>query len=60
MHIGGTGFGHLGISSKKWCNHSASSPHLSSAINLDSIVDVAIIICFKDFHETATPPNVNT
>ena len=60
MHIGGTGFGHLRISSKKWCNHSTSSPHLSSAINLDSIVNLAITVCFKDFHETATPPNVNT
>ena len=55
-----TSLGHLGISSKKWRNHLDSSSHLSSAINLDSIVDLTITICFEDFHETAPPPSVNT
>ena len=80
MHIGGTGFGHLGMSSRKWrshsassphlsghlgmssrkwCSHFASSPHLSSAINSDSIVDLAIAVCFEDFHDTIAIPNVN-
>ena len=60
MHIGGTGFGHLGISSRKWCSHSTFSPHLSSAINSDSIVDLAITVCFEDFHDTIAPLSVNT
>ena len=60
MHIEDIGFGNLGISSRKWRSHSASSLHLSSAINLDSIVDLAITICFDDFHETIATPNVNT
>ena len=60
MHIEGTGFGNLGMSSRKWCSHSASSPHLSSAINSDYIVDLAITVCFEDFHDTIAIPNVNT
>ena len=60
MHIGGTDFGHLGMSSRKWRSHSASSSHLSSAINSDSIVDLAITVCFEDFHDTIAIPNVNT
>ena len=61
MHIGGTSLGHLGISSKKWRNHLASSPHMSStAINSDSIVDLEITVCFEDFRETAPSPNINT
>ena len=60
MHIGGTDFGHLGMSSRKWCSHFVSSPHLSSDINSDSIVDMEITVCFEDFHDTTTPPNVNT
>ena len=59
MQIGGIGFGHLRISSKKWRNHSISSRHLSNAINSDFIVDLAITVCFEDFHETAPPPSVN-
>ena len=58
MHIGD--IGHLGISSRKWNSHSTSSPHLSSAINSYSIVDLAITVCFEDFHEIVAPPNVNT
>ena len=53
MHIGGTCFGHLEISFRKWRSHSASSPHLSNTINSNSIVDLAITVCFEDFHETA-------
>ena len=60
MQSGGTNFGHLGISFRKWHNHSTSSPHLSSAINSDSIVDRAINICFEDFYETVAPHSVNT
>ena len=60
MHIGDIGFGHLGISSRKWSSHSTSSSHSSSAINSYSIVDMAISVCFKDFHETAALLNVNT
>ena len=60
MHIGGTGFGHLGMSSRKWRSHSASSPHLSSAIKSDSIVDLAITVYFEDFHDTAAPPGIKT
>ena len=60
MHIGGIGFGYLGISSKKWHSHSASSPHLSSTINSNFIRDMVINIYFEDFHETAAPSNVNT
>ena len=58
--FGSTGFGHLGLSSRKWCSYSASSPHLSSAINSYSIVDLVITICFEDFHDTTAPPNVKT
>ena len=58
MHIEGISFGHLGIFSRKWHSHSASSPHLSSAINLDFIMDLVITICFEDFHETVTPPSI--
>ena len=59
MHIGGIGFGHLGISSRKWHSHLASSPHLSRVINSNSIVDLVVTICFEDFYETVAPPNVN-
>ena len=52
MRIEGIGFGLLGISSSKWCSHSASSPILSSVINSYFIVDLAITICFENIHET--------
>ena len=35
-------------------------PIFSIAINSYSIVHLAITICFKNFHETAAPPNVDT
>ncbi|KAL2534468.1 Uncharacterized protein Adt_07819 [Abeliophyllum distichum] len=60
MQIAGTGFDYLGISSKKLRSHSASSPHLSKAINSDSMVDLAITVCLEDFHDIAAPPKVNT
>ena len=60
MYIGGACFGHLRMSSKKWHNHLASSLHLSSVINVHSIVDLAITICFEDFHEHVASPNINT
>ena len=60
MHIGGISFGYLGISFKKWHNHSTSSPHLYSVINSNSIVDLAITVCFEDMHETTAPSNVKT
>ena len=33
---------------------------LSNAINSYSIVELAITVCFEDFHETVAPPSVNT
>ena len=56
----GTGLGQLGISSKIFQSHLASSPTLSKAINSDSIVDLAIQVCLDDFQDTAAPPSVNT
>ena len=60
MHIAVTGLCHTGMSSKKFLSHSASSAALSSAINLDSIVERAIHVCLEDFQEMAAPPKVNT
>ena len=60
MQIAGTGFDHIGMSSKKLRNHYASSPALSKAMNSDSIVDRAIHVCFVDFQETTAPPRVKT
>ena len=60
MHIGGTGFGHLIISSRKWRSHSVFSPHLSSVVNSQSIVDLTITVCFDDFHKIAALLSVNT
>ena len=60
MQIAGTGFDHLGISSTKWQSHSASSAALSSAMNSDSIVDLAIQVYLEDFHEIVAPPSVKT
>ena len=60
IHTAGTGLGQLGISSKKFRSHSASSPALSKAISYDSIVDLAIQVCLDDFQYTAAPPSVNT
>lgn len=51
--IVGIGFGYFGIPSKKFCSHFASSPHFSNAMNLDSIVDLAITVYLDDFYEIA-------
>ena len=58
MQVAGTGFDHLEISFTKWRSHLASSAALSSAMNSDSIVDLAIQVCFEDFHEIAALPIV--
>ena len=59
MHVAITGFGHNGISFKNCQSHSASSLTLSKAMNSDSIVEQAIHVCLKDFHDTAALPRVN-
>ena len=60
MQIAGTGLVHIGISSRKFRSHSASSPVLSNAKNSDSIVDLAMQVYLEDFQETVAPPKVNT
>ena len=60
MRIGGIGFDHLEMSFKNWCNRSAFSPQFSNVINSNSTVNLEITICFKNCHETAAIPNVNT
>ena len=60
MQIASTGFGYIGMSSKKWRSHSASSPTLSKVMNSDFIVDRAMHVCFVDFQEIAAPPRVKT
>ena len=60
MQIAITGLGHIGIFSKKLCSNYDFSTALSSAINTDSIVDIAIHVCLEDFHDIAAPPRVNT
>ena len=54
-----TGWGHDGISFKNYRSHFASSPALSKAINIDSIVERAIHVYFKDLQDTVAPPRVN-
>lgn len=60
MHIAGTGFGHIGISSRKWRSYSVSSLTLSKDKNSDSIVDLAMQVCLEDFQDTTAPPRVKT
>ena len=60
MLIVGTSFGHLGMSSMKWCSHSASSLLLSKAINSDSVVEQAITVCLEDFYDIAALASVKT
>ena len=60
MQIAGTSLVHIGISSRKFRSHYASSPVLSNAMNSDSIVDLAMQVCLEDFQETTAPPKVNT
>ena len=59
MHMVVTGFGHIGISSKKFLSHSDLSLALFKAMNFDSIVDCAIHIYLVDFLEIVAPPKVN-
>ena len=54
-----TDFGHIGMSSRKFQNHSASSLALSKAMNFDSMVDRAIHVFLEDFHDIYAPPKVN-
>ncbi|CAN8307660.1 unnamed protein product [Cochlearia groenlandica] len=56
----GTGFPHMGTSSKKLRSHSASWAALSRAINSDSTVDLAMTVCLEDFQDTAAPAMVKT
>ena len=58
MQIAGISFDHLKISSSKWQSHSVSSATLSSAMNSNSIVDLAIQVCFENFYEAAARPSV--
>ena len=60
MHIVGTDFGHIGISSRKRRSHSASFLALSKAMNSDSLVDLAMQVCLEDFQDRAIPPRVKT
>ena len=41
-------------------SHSASSPALSYAMNSDSIIDLAMHVCFENFQDTIAPPRVKT
>ena len=49
-----------GISSRKLGTNSASSPALSKAMNLDSIVERAIYVCLDDFQDIDPPQIVKT
>lgn len=60
IYIASISFDHIGISSKKWQSHFSSYPTLSNAINLDSIVDLAVQVCLDDFQDTISPSSVKT
>ena len=51
--VGGIGFSQSGISYKKSLSQFASSLAEANAINLVSIVELAIIVCFLDFQQVA-------
>lgn len=51
---------HLRLSLKKWHSYSSSSPNLFGVMNSNSIVDHAIVVCLKDFHNIARHANVTT
>ena len=53
------GFGHIGMSSRKFRSHSASSPALSKAMTSNSMVDRAIHVCLEDLHDIVALPKVN-
>ncbi|KAA0058519.1 putative RING-H2 finger protein ATL71 [Cucumis melo var. makuwa] len=56
----GTDVPYNGTSPSRFLIHSASYPANSNAINSDSIVDLAIQVCFADFQDIAPPPSKNT
>ncbi|XP_060210194.1 uncharacterized protein LOC132637063 [Lycium barbarum] len=60
MHIGANDLGQNGISSEKFRIHSTSSPFMSKAMNLDSIVEREIQVCLGDFQDNAPPPMIKT
>jgi len=41
-------------------NHSASKQVVSRAMSSDSIVLIAITVCFQDFQDAVAPSNINT
>ena len=51
----GVGFIRIGIHAKKFLYHSPSLTSNSNATNSDSIVELAIMVCFAGFHVTAPP-----
>jgi hypothetical protein len=48
------------ISNNIFLNHFVSLPVVVRAINLDSIVEWVIHICFFEAQETTPPPKINT
>ena len=60
MDIGTDAPHNNGTSHSRLLIHSTSCPANSNAINLDSIVDLAIQVCFVDFQDIAPPPSKNT
>ena len=60
MVIVDIGFYHLGISSKNWHSHSASSVTLSRAMNSDFIVECAMHVYFEDFQDIVAPLSIKT
>ena len=51
---------HNGTSPSRILIHSVSCPASSNAINLDSIVDLAMQVCFADFQDIVPLPSRNT
>ncbi|KAK8712362.1 hypothetical protein V6N13_147602 [Hibiscus sabdariffa] len=51
---------HIGISSKKFRSHYASSLDFSRATNSDSIVSLVITVCLEDFLDTSLHPKIKT
>lgn len=53
------GFGHIGMSSKKFLSHFAPSTTLSSVINSNFIIELVIHVYLEDFQTMVAPFNVN-
>ena len=51
---------HKGVSAKRFLSHLASCTANLRAMNFNSMVERAIHVCLKDFHEIAPAPKVNT